>query len=121
MIERRKLIAPHSGVVNQIFRNEGDWVTPGDPVMHLVRLDQLRVHGRVNADDWGWRDLKGRPIDVVVTLPGGLKQTVSSQIGFASQVIEDDGSFRIWADIDNVREGSGWIMGPGLKAEIQLK
>jgi macrolide-specific efflux system membrane fusion protein len=121
MIERRQLLAPHSGFVNQVFKNVGDWVTPGDPVMHLVRMDKLRVHGRVNGDEFTYRDLLNRQVTVEVTLAGGQTQSVNARIGFASPVIEDDGSFRVWADIDNPKDGNGWILGPGMHARIVLR
>lgn len=121
VIDRRKLKAPHSGFVNQVFKNEGDWVTAGDPIVHLVYMDQLRVHGRVNGSQYTYRELLGRPVTVEVTLSGDKTQSVNARIGFASPVIEDDGSFRIWADIENPKDSRGWIFGPGMSAKITIQ
>ena len=46
---------------------------------------------------------------------------VNGQIGFASQVVEDDGAFRVWAEIENTQVGNDWLMGPGLAATMQLR
>ena len=121
MIERRKLVAPHTGLVNEVFRHKGDWVNAGDPVVHLVRMDTLRVQGRVSAEEYNWEDLKGKPVQIVVTLAGGEPYTVDGTIGFAGEYIEPDGAFRVWADIPNERQGNSWKMGPGLEAKMKLQ
>lgn len=121
MIERRQLKSPHAGVVMQITRHKGDWVSPGDPVLHIVRMDRLRVHGRVSARDHSWNDVKGQQVEFIVDLPGGREsEPVKGRIDFASQVVEADGSFRVWSDIDNPTQSGAWMMGPGLKATMRL-
>ena len=66
MIERRKLKAPFRGVVNQVIREAGEWVNAGDPVVHLVQMDRLRVHGRIDADRFDWKAIRNRPVEVTV-------------------------------------------------------
>lgn len=127
MVGRRELKTAHAGVVMQIFKREGDWVSPGDRVMRLVRLDTLRVTGRVSAvakpgvTAYHWRDMVGRPVEVTVELPGGKEVKVPSKIAFAAQEVEQDGTYRIWADIENQMEGNTWLMGPGLQASMNLQ
>lgn len=121
MIQRRKLTAPHAGVVMQIFKRQGNWVSPGDKILRLVRMDKLRVVGRVSAADHHWRDVVGHPIEVTVTLAGGKQITVPSKIVFAGQEVEEDGTYRVWGDIDNKIDGSTWLMGPGLEATVKLQ
>jgi multidrug efflux pump subunit AcrA (membrane-fusion protein) len=121
LIERRKLRSPYAGRVEQVYRHRGDWMTAGDPVMHIVRLDKLKVQGRVNARAYHWKDIQGRTVEVIVSLPGGEQHSVKDvQINFASNVVEDDGFFRISADIPNTQIGNEWLLGPGLPAEMRL-
>ncbi len=121
MVERRKLKAPFSGVVDQVLREQGEWVSAGDAVVHLVQMDRLRVHGRIDKDRFHPNDVQGRPVEVIVQLPGGVTHTVNSQIGFASPVIEEDGAFRVWAEIENTQVGDRWLLGPGFAATMQLR
>jgi macrolide-specific efflux system membrane fusion protein len=120
-IGRRKLKAPFAGVINQVVREKGEWVGQGDPVVHLVQMDRLRVHGRVNADNFHWNDIKGRVVEVTVHLPGDKSHQVEGRIGFASPVVDDDGTFRVWAEIENTRDGQGWVLGPGFPATMRLR
>ncbi len=121
MIERRKLKSPFAGVVNQVVREAGEWVNAGEPVVHLVQMDRLRVHGRIDADRYDWKDIRNRPVEITVDLPGGGTHVVNSQIGFASQVVEDDGAFRVWAEVENTQVGDQWLMGPGLGATMSFR
>jgi multidrug resistance efflux pump len=120
MIERRQLKAPHPGVVMQVFKRQGNWVSPGDKILRLVRMDKLKVTGRVSASAFHWRDVVGRPVEVTVTLAGGKQLKVGSKIIFAGQEVEEDGTYRITCEIDNQLNGSSWQMGPGLEASIRL-
>ena len=122
MIDRLKLRAPHPGVVVQIFRRRGDWVSAGDPVMQLVRMDQLRVKGSVSANLYNRSKITGRDVQVVVKLAGGAEtHTVNAKINYTSYVVEDDKSFSIWVNIPNQKIGDDWLLGPGLEAEIHLR
>jgi multidrug resistance efflux pump len=120
-IERCKLKAPFGGVIIRVVREKGEWVNAGDSIVHLVRMDRLQVHGHIDADRYHWKDVKGRPVEVIVQLPGGGTHTVNGQIGFASPVVDDDGSFRVWAEIENTQVGDVWLMGPGLAATMRLR
>jgi multidrug resistance efflux pump len=121
MIERRKLKAPFGAMVVEVIREEGEWVNAGDPVVHLVQMDRLRVHGRADSQLLHWKDLKNRPVEVTVRLPGGATHVVSGTVGFASPIVESDGHFRIWAEIENSMVGDSWLMGPGLSAAMRLR
>ena len=121
MIERRRITAPFSGMVMERYRHKGDFLNGGDPVVHLVHMDRLRVQGHVDASLFHWRDIVGRPVEVTVMLPGGGEEVVTAKIGFAGSSVQDDGTFRVWADIVNRRQGNSWLIGPGLRATMRLR
>ncbi|MDG2382719.1 MAG: HlyD family efflux transporter periplasmic adaptor subunit [Pirellulaceae bacterium] len=120
MIEMRKLKSPIEGLVDKVFLNRGDWVQAGTPVMKVVQMDQLRVHGRVPSRLYSWSDVLNHEVEVTVTLPGGKSEKLRSKISFASNIVEEDGSFRVHADIPNKKMDGGWLMGPGLSASMRL-
>ncbi len=120
MIERRKLTAPHDGIVVRVYRHKGDWVQPGDAVMHLVRMNELRALGNFPADRYHWKDLLGKEVEVTVHLPSGRVESQRAKVGFASPVVQDDNTFRIWAMVKNRKEDRFWVLGPGLDVTIRL-
>lgn len=122
-LERRRLVAPLDAVVVELTHHEGEWVQPGDPVMRLVRVDLLRVEGFLNAKNFRPSEIRGRPVEVVVTLARGKQETFPGKIVYVKPLIEAGGEFLVRAEVKNRQENDFWILSPGLKAEmtIQLK
>ncbi|HUE70391.1 MAG TPA: HlyD family efflux transporter periplasmic adaptor subunit [Pirellulaceae bacterium] len=125
-IERRKIVAPIDGFVNEVYRHKGEWCQPGDPVLELVRMDRLEIEGFVYAADASPSKVLGKPVDVVVELAGGESYKASSTISFASPVLEGSGrirQFRVSTEIDNKKvpgeDGKmHWLIQPGTEAEM---
>lgn len=46
-VDRHTLKAPFAGVISERLAEEGEWITPGNPVLTLVSIDDLRVDFRV--------------------------------------------------------------------------
>lgn len=122
-VERHQLIAPLDALVIELSRHEGEWVQPGDTVMRLVRVDLLRVQGFLNAKEYRASDIQGRPVQVVVTLARGQRETFPGKVVFVSPLVRAGGEFEVRAAVENRKEGDSWVLSPGLKAEmtIQLK
>ncbi|MEX2027857.1 MAG: HlyD family efflux transporter periplasmic adaptor subunit, partial [Pirellulaceae bacterium] len=126
-IERRKIVAPIDGFVNEVYRHKGEWCQPGDPVLELVRMDRLEIEGFVYALDASPTKILGKPVDVVVQLAGGDTYKASSTITFASPVLEGsrDRQFRVSTEIDNKKvpgeDGKmHWLIQPGTEAEMTI-
>jgi multidrug efflux pump subunit AcrA (membrane-fusion protein) len=128
MIERRQLTAPHDGVVVSVDRKKGYWVTAGEPVIQLVRMDRLEVEGRVPVRRFRYSEVKNQKAKVIVKIGGetsGLTSPtveIDTRISFASPLIEEDGAFRISAEIPNEKKPDGsWLLEPGRSATIVLQ
>lgn len=48
--ERCRISAPFSGVMEQRLASEGEWVSPGQPLLQLVDLQRLEVSAQVSVD-----------------------------------------------------------------------
>lgn len=48
-VARRQLVASIPGLVVERFRELGEWLEPGEPVVRIARLDQLYVEGYMPA------------------------------------------------------------------------
>jgi RND family efflux transporter MFP subunit len=49
-VERCQIQAPFAGIVMQRLKAEGEWVTPGQPVIHLLDSERLEVSAQVPVD-----------------------------------------------------------------------
>ena len=110
-----------NGIVVNVERNVGDWVNPGDAIVHVVRMDRLRVEGFVRAADYAPEEILGRDATVTVHLTRGRTERLTSKIAFASPLIETNGQYRVFADVDNVRRKGNWIIRPGLTADMEIR
>jgi multidrug efflux pump subunit AcrA (membrane-fusion protein) len=123
-VERRRIISPLDAVVVRLYRHEGEWVNPGDPVVHLLRVDRLRVEGILSAKDYLLSEIEGRPVEVVVTLAHARQETFPGKIVFVNPLLLPNGrTFTVRAEVENRQQNGVWVLSPGLNATmtIQLK
>lgn len=120
-LSRRSVVAPLDGVIVQLYRHAGEWVAPGDPIVRLVRMDRLRVEGFVRAADRSPADVLDRPVTINVHTGRGGVEKFESTISFASPLVESDGQYRVWAEIENRFRADHWILRPGLTAEMTIQ
>jgi hypothetical protein len=57
---------------------------------------------------------------VSVELPGGKVETAEGTIAFVSPVTELHGEYRVWAEVDNRKEGKHWVFSPGTVAKMEV-
>ena len=122
-IERRKILAPISGVVVQIVSREGEWLQPGEMLLRIQRMDVLRVEGLMSAKDASPYEVEGRPVKVVVQSPRGDIDTTGT-IVFANPTFSGpDLNFRVVAEVNNKPHPTiknVWQINPGMPATITL-
>jgi len=114
-VQRRKVVAPISGMVVQVLTKNGEWVRPGDTVLRLLKLDRLRAEGLVNASRLQERDLKGRPVTLVVNPGTKQERKFQGKISFISPEINPvNNQTRVWAEIEN----PDLKLKPGMRASL---
>ncbi len=119
-LERRQIVAPISGVVVELYHKDGDWVEPGEPVMHLVFLERLRVKGTVDAKQFAPSELDNKPVSVDVELSRGRTETFDGKIVFVDPQIDQRGHFNVWAEVNNRVEDGHWILQPGREGTMTI-
>ena len=120
-VEKRTIRAPFAGFVEDIYRQEGEWVREGDPVMRLIRLDELLVEGFVNAAKFNPSEIAGRKVKVTVKFARGETRTFPGKISFVSANIQAGGNYRVSAEVPNKPDENGvyWLL-PGARAEMTI-
>jgi membrane fusion protein (multidrug efflux system) len=70
IVERHRLRAPFAGVISERYTELGEWVNPGDALLELVAIDNLRFDFRVSQNFFG--EIKeNAPVEITLdTLPG---------------------------------------------------
>ncbi len=119
IIEKCKTKAPIEGIVVQIYRQEGEWVRPGDPLMRVVGLKRLKVEGSLDADLFTPSLVRGKPVTVVSHLPSG-PVTFEGVITFSSPEIDATGQFDFSADVENRLHDGYWLLLPGEIASVTV-
>jgi len=119
--KKYQLISPLDGVVVQVYRKPGEWVSPGDPIARIVRMDKLRVEGFVDASRYLPEDIEGREVTVIIRRPNREAEEFKSTISFVSPIVEASGDYRVWAEVDNrTSKGKHWVLRPGMEAEMRI-
>jgi multidrug efflux pump subunit AcrA (membrane-fusion protein) len=119
-IHRRQIHSPLAGVVVVLQRHEGEWVTPGDPVLRVIRVDRLWVEGYLSASELSRAEVEGRPVTVAVELARGRRVSLGGKVVFANPTTDAGGKFLIRAEVANQNTGGHWLLNPGLNASMSI-
>ncbi|REJ70678.1 MAG: HlyD family efflux transporter periplasmic adaptor subunit [Planctomycetota bacterium] len=120
-VARRQVASPLEGEIFEVHRDRGEWVQAGDPVLRVVRMNRLQVHGYVRQAKVARRDVIDRPVTITVKLDGDRERTFDGKIVFASSETTGGGEFRIAAEVENVQEDGLWVIKPGQQATITIR
>jgi len=120
-IERRNIVAPFDGVVEEMSRKQDEWVNPGDTILRLFRMDTMQVEGAVEQKLYDPHELQGCKVTVEVQMARGRKEIVEGQITKVSSIIRGDGFYNVRAEVANKQEyGGGWMLRDGLPATMTI-
>ena len=129
-LKRHQITSPLDGVVIELHRHKGEWVKPGDPVLHVVGMKKLRVQGYLNSNDVLPKEITtGQKVSVIVELARGRTLPVKGTIEYVSQQVGAGGQFRVHAEVTNweeeVIDSRGgrqkyWALRPGLTATMTI-
>lgn len=118
VLDRHRMISTLTGIVDQVNRQEGEWVKPGDPVFRILQLDRLRCEGFVNASLLEG-NMEGRSVRIKVYLDEDLKKSVQvngTLVFVGSEINSIKGDVRVRAEFDNPKLN----IRPGMNAEMEI-
>lgn len=119
-VSRRVVKSPISGIIVEKYRNEGEWVKPGDPIVKVVYFEKLRVKTTFDINRIPMQQvMKHNAKITVVQKPG---KTFNGKVVFANPVIQSGGAYEVWIDVENVQEKDGfWALQPGMNAIVTIE
>jgi multidrug resistance efflux pump len=109
-IQRRIITAPFDGVVEEVFRKQEEWVSPGDPILHLFRLDTMKVVGVVESTKFDPHEIQGCEVTVVVPMARGREETLRGRITRISTIEWGKDHFEVGAEVANRQEHGVWLL-----------
>jgi multidrug efflux pump subunit AcrA (membrane-fusion protein) len=115
-IARRRIVAPMDGEVLTRIRQSGEWVNAGEPVLRLIRMDQLKVEGLLAAADVNPSELMHQPVLVQVELAHGRTAQFQGEVTYISPLVTAGNKYRIRCTVANRTEGEQWLLRPGMTA-----
>jgi macrolide-specific efflux system membrane fusion protein len=100
-LDQHRVNAPFAGMVVQVKKQRGEWLSPGETVLRLVRLDRLRVEAFVPARDFS-ANLHGERVKFVVDASSKGSSSFDGVVAFVSPEVNPvNGQVRLWAEIEN--------------------
>lgn len=119
-VTRRVVKSPISGIIVEKYRNEGEWVKPGDPIVKVVYLEKLRVKTTFDINRIPMQKVMKHSAKITVVQKPGM--TFNGKVVFANPVIQSGGAYEVWIDVDNVQEKDGfWALQPGMNAVVTIE
>ena len=122
VVDRRILRAPFDGVVVKVYKNVGEWISPGDEVLRIVRIDRLRVPVNLDASKWTPDEIENRKVTVEVKLSRDRPPVkVQGQIVFVSPVVYQGQLMEVAAEIETPMDADGLpLVRAGLEAQMTI-
>ncbi|HBS85328.1 MAG: hypothetical protein A2W91_16100 [Bacteroidetes bacterium GWF2_38_335] len=109
------IVAPFSGIIDEIYLREGEMASPGIQVMQLVNLDQLNINAAV-SEFYLSHVKKGDT--VLITFPAYKDIVLHEPVFRTGNVVNlDSRSFKIQVQIKNREE----ILKPNIISYIKIK
>ena len=114
-------VSPFEGVVTTVFRQKGEWVQTGQPVVRVVRMNELRVDCFVARSLVDVASLVGQPVLVVVESPNERTDTVAGKVTRFEPEVTATGEIRLSAIVQNQLQNGQWILLPGMVVELRIQ
>jgi multidrug efflux pump subunit AcrA (membrane-fusion protein) len=114
-VEEHHFRSKLTGVVVDVYRQPGEWVEPGEPVLRILRLDRLRAEAFVKIDELGL-SLENAEAVLEVTV-GEEQQCFKGVITFVSPEIDPiNRETSVWMEFDN----QDLIAKPGMHGRLRI-
>ncbi len=120
-LRRLHIQSPLSGVVLEVFRQRGEWVAAGEPIVRIARLDRLDVHAILSAEQLPPQLCRDQTVVVRWTDPTNKKELLLRGRVTAVQPQRLAGSrYRFQANVENQKtsDGRDWALYPGTEVKM---
>lgn len=118
--------SPHDGVVMELYRKEGEWLKPGDPILHLVQMNPIRYSFRIESKTPP-ESIFNQAVTIYVPT---LDKTFQGKVTYIKPSHDIGDMYQVWVDIENQwqdfqnldgteKQKGYWTLQPGMRAEVR--
>lgn len=111
--------SPSPAVVAAVEKSAGEWVQPGEPLVRLQRLDEVRVDSFVALKDEHPGRLVGRSVWVTLQR-GGETLRFAGRVASYDPQVSAESTTRVHAVVQNLRRDGHWLLLPGMHVRMQI-
>lgn len=119
-LDDHRITSPIDGVVMQVYKNKGEAVAQGEPILKVVGVDRLRVEGFLQVRDT-WQVRRGQLVRFQLDVLGAdlpVEQMVfQGKVVFVDQFLDPvTGEYRVWAEVNN----RDHLLRPGMEGALTI-
>ncbi|MDO4628659.1 MAG: efflux RND transporter periplasmic adaptor subunit [Planctomycetia bacterium] len=118
--------SPHDGVVMELYRKQGEWLKPGDPILRLVQMNPIRYSFRIESKTPP-ESIFNQPVTIFVPT---LNKQFQGKVTYIKPSHDIGDMYQVWVDIENTwqafsgqdsaaKQKGYWILQPGMRAEVK--
>ena len=124
-IERHKIVAPFDGQIDMVYRKANEWAQAGEPILRLVRYDEMVASGLVSAKEYNPHELENRTVTIEVPLARGQMIKLTGVVEHVGSELDGfEATFKVRARVKNRRLGDKdegrWVLLHGLKVKMTI-
>lgn len=115
--QQHSIASPIAGVVAELHKSKGDWITTGQPVARVIRLDRLRAEGFVGTDQLSsLRSAESVRVNIRID-PKTTIQRAGKVVFISPEVDPVNNEVRFWVEFDNADR----VVLPGMKLTMEAQ
>lgn len=118
-LDRLTFRSPIPGTIAQIHHQASEWVQAGAPIFQVLRLDQLRVDCLCDLEIVNPASLVDQSVKVIYHKGANEKIFAGKLVSYDPDV-SVSGKIRFRAIVQNLKQGSHWILLPGMSVTMQV-
>jgi multidrug efflux pump subunit AcrA (membrane-fusion protein) len=120
-IHRRRVFSHIDAVVIEIDKHVGEWVNPGDRIMRIVRMNKVRVEGKLAIERVWPAQVYDRPVTVEITTGGNRPEQFQGRIVFVAPELDSSGKYyKVVAEVENREDRGTWSLMPGMRPTVTV-
>jgi len=121
-ISRHDVIARFDGVVIDRYKQAGEWVTAGEPVARIARMDKLYVTVLISNNEYNTDEVRGKDVVVTVKLARNEKMEFRGKIVFigAKDLAGSGNEFKVKAEITNKQRNGQWVLRKETRVSMRI-
>lgn len=123
-IERHAIMSPIGGVVYEVLKDAGEWVTAGETVMKIAQMDRMEIAGIVDGNNIDPHEIENKKVTATLEMAGG------NQVQFDGRIVHVDikkrqgNNFLVFAEVENrlvnVNNSRRWLLLDGNNVQMRI-